>query len=117
MFAQILHSPRFVELPLTSQLECWRDFAELAIANGDPSQLQQAVNAHQKGSALFSPESAIAHFQLLLDAELLYIHGDLIGANQLFSQLAKLPRTREHSSLDPIRTRAQTQLSALSVKK
>jgi len=117
IFAQIIQSTRFVELPLTSQLECWRDFAELAIANSDRTALQLAVAEHQKGSAVFSPESAIAQFQVLLEAELLRLSGELEGADKLFTGLASLPRSREHSSLDPIRARAEAQLSASEQKK
>jgi len=111
MFAEIMASARFAELPLTSQLECWRDFAELAIEKGELSALAQAVREHRKGSAIFSPESAIAQFQILLEAELLRMRGELNRADLLFAQLASLPSSREHSSFDPIRARAKAMLS------
>lgn len=104
--SKITESSRFTELPLTSQLECWRDLAEVAVASANRNQLMRANNEHRKGSAAFAPASATRYYQQLLDAELAVLDGDSAGAKRLLTQLIQLPQTRERSSLEPIRLRA-----------
>lgn len=112
MMSEITETKGFTELPLTSQLECWRDFSKIAAANSNPELLARAANAHRQGSAAFAPASAIAHYQKLLDAELAMLRGDRATATRLLTQLAKLPQLRERSSLAPIRARAQELLDS-----
>jgi hypothetical protein len=109
----IVKSERFGELPITSQLECWRDLADLAIASADLVTLKKAAAAHASASAIFDRRSAIAYYQNLMDAEVLLLGGQKIPAQSAFAELANLANTRERSSLAPIRTRAQQRINEL----